>query len=32
VVADRIAFFDERMDVTVDGTPLERSVTPWSAR
>ena len=32
VVADRIAFFDERVDVTVDGTPLERPVTPWSPR
>ena len=32
VVTDRIAFFDERVDVTVDGAPLERPVTPWSPR
>lgn len=29
-VRDRIAFFDERVDVTVDGQRRERPVTPWS--
>jgi uncharacterized protein (DUF427 family) len=29
-VTDRIAFFNERVDVTVDGERLERPVTPWS--
>lgn len=29
-VKDRIAFFDERVDVELDGRPLERPVTPWS--
>ena len=29
-VAGRIAFFDERVDVVLDGTPLDRPVTPWS--
>jgi uncharacterized protein (DUF427 family) len=29
-VADRIAFFNERLDVIVDGRRLERPVTPWS--
>jgi uncharacterized protein (DUF427 family) len=29
-VADRIAFFNERVDVIVDGERLERPVTPWS--
>jgi uncharacterized protein (DUF427 family) len=29
-VTDRIAFFDERVDVFVDGERLERPVTPWS--
>jgi len=32
VVTERIAFFDERVDVSVDGAPLERPVTPWSPR
>jgi uncharacterized protein (DUF427 family) len=26
-----VAFFDERIDVTLDGVRLERPVTPWSA-
>jgi uncharacterized protein (DUF427 family) len=26
------AFFNERVDVVVDGTRLERPVTPWSPR
>ncbi|MGH3636354.1 MAG: DUF427 domain-containing protein, partial [Mycobacterium sp.] len=29
-VRDRVAFFDERVDVTVDGRRRERPVTPWS--
>jgi uncharacterized protein (DUF427 family) len=29
-VTDRIAFFNERFDIFVDGTRLERPVTPWS--
>lgn len=29
-VRDLVAFFDERVDVTVDGTPVARPVTPWS--
>lgn len=29
-VKDHIAFFDERVDVTVDGEALRRPVTPWS--
>ena len=29
-VTGRIAFFDERVDVVVDGDRLERPVTPWS--
>ena len=29
-VGGLIAFFDERVDVTVDGVPRERPVTPWS--
>jgi uncharacterized protein (DUF427 family) len=29
-VTDRIAFFNERVDVVVDGERLERPVTPWS--
>jgi uncharacterized protein (DUF427 family) len=29
-VTDRIAFFNERVDLIVDGTRLERPVTPWS--
>jgi uncharacterized protein (DUF427 family) len=31
-VTDRIAFFDELVDVVVDGERLERPVTPWSRR
>jgi uncharacterized protein (DUF427 family) len=31
-VTDRIAFFNERVDIVVDGTPLERPITPWSRR
>lgn len=29
-VRDRICFFDERVDVTVDGVPQARPATPWS--
>ena len=31
-VTDRIAFFNERVDLVVNGTRLERPVTPWSPR
>lgn len=31
-VTDRIAFFNEHVDVVVDGTRLPRPVTPWSRR
>jgi uncharacterized protein (DUF427 family) len=31
-VAHRIAFFNERVDLIVNGTRLERPVTPWSRR
>jgi uncharacterized protein (DUF427 family) len=31
-VTDRVAFFNERVDIVVDGTPLERPRTPWSPR
>lgn len=31
-VVDRIAFFNERVDLIVDGTRLDRPVTPWSRR
>jgi uncharacterized protein (DUF427 family) len=31
-VTDRVAFFNERLDVVVDGTRLERPRTPWSPR
>ena len=31
-VTDRVAFFNELVDIVVDGTPLERPVTPWSRR
>jgi len=31
-VKDRIAFFDELVDVVVDGDRRERPVTPWSPR
>ena len=29
-VAGRIAFYDERVDLEVDGEPQERPVTPFS--
>jgi hypothetical protein len=29
-LAGRIAFFNERVDVVVDGARMERPVTPWS--
>jgi uncharacterized protein (DUF427 family) len=29
-VRDRITFFDEKVDVTVDGKPVPRPVSPWS--
>lgn len=31
-VTGRIAFFNERVDLVVNGTRLERPVTPWSPR
>ena len=31
-VTGRIAFFNERVDIVVDGTPLTRPITPWSRR
>jgi uncharacterized protein (DUF427 family) len=31
-VSGRLAFFNERVDVVVDGKPLERPITPWSRR
>jgi uncharacterized protein (DUF427 family) len=31
-VTDRIAFFNELVDLVVDGVALERPVTPWSPR
>jgi uncharacterized protein (DUF427 family) len=31
-VTDRIAFFNEHVDVVVDGRRVERPVTPWSRR
>ena len=31
-VTGRIAFFNERVDLVVDGTRVERPVTPWSRR
>ncbi|MDQ3722152.1 MAG: DUF427 domain-containing protein [Actinomycetota bacterium] len=31
-LTERVAFFNERLDMVVDGTPLERPVTPWSPR
>jgi len=31
-LTDRVAFFNERLDIVVDGPPLERPVTPWSPR
>jgi uncharacterized protein (DUF427 family) len=29
-VAGMVAFFTERLDLVVDGAPVERQVTPWS--
>jgi uncharacterized protein (DUF427 family) len=29
-VRDLVAFFNERVDITVDGVPQERPITPWS--
>lgn len=29
-VGDLICFFNERVDITVDGTPMPRPQTPWS--
>ncbi len=31
-VAGFICFFDERLDVILDGVPRQRPVTPWSER
>lgn len=31
-VTGRLAFFNELLDIQVDGAPLERPVTPWSRR
>jgi uncharacterized protein (DUF427 family) len=31
-IAGRIAFFNEHVDLVVDGAPVERPVTPWSRR
>lgn len=31
-VTDRIAFFNERVDLVIDGRRIERPVTPWSPR
>jgi uncharacterized protein (DUF427 family) len=31
-VIGRLAFFNERVDILVDGTRLERPVTPWSRK
>lgn len=31
-VTGRLAFFNERVDISVDGKPLERPLTPWSPR
>jgi uncharacterized protein (DUF427 family) len=31
-VTGRICFFNEHVDIAVDGTPLERPRTPWSRR
>ena len=31
-VTDRVAFFNERVDLVVDGISLARPVTPWSRR
>jgi uncharacterized protein (DUF427 family) len=29
-VKDRIAFFNERVDLVIDGRRIERPITPWS--
>ena len=29
-IVDRIAFFDERVDLLVDGMRADRPITPWS--
>jgi hypothetical protein len=31
-VTGRIAFFNERVDIFVDGERQERPITPWSRR
>lgn len=31
-IRDHVAFFDERVDVEIDGEPQERPRTPWSRR
>jgi uncharacterized protein (DUF427 family) len=31
-VKDRIAFFNERVDLVIDGHPVPRPITPWSKR
>lgn len=31
-VRDLVAFFNERVDVVLDGEPLDRPITPWSPR
>jgi uncharacterized protein (DUF427 family) len=31
-VTGRIAFFNERVDIAIDGEPVERPLTPWSRR
>jgi uncharacterized protein (DUF427 family) len=31
-IKDRVAFFNEDVDLVVDGTRLERPITPWSRR
>jgi len=31
-VTDRFAFLNERVDLVIDGEPLDRPVTPWSPR
>jgi uncharacterized protein (DUF427 family) len=30
-VRDRVCFFDERLDVIVDGKRRDRPITPWTA-
>jgi len=31
-IRDRVAFFNERVDIVVDGERIERPITPWSPR